>query len=147
MAYQQQTTRNKVVAHYNDGRLLKGFTHDFTPARDSFHVTSQLEDDFGTTYEVMLSDLKAVFFVKTWKGSLVYKEKKRFDETDTSHLRGLKIKVVFKDGETIRGVSLGYSKAKKGFFVIPLDTKSNNERVYVVAAAVRDVKIAAAAEV
>ena len=147
MAYQQQTTRNKVVAHYNDGRLLKGFTHDFTPARDSFHVTSQLEDDFGTTYEVKLVDLKAVLFVKTWKGNLVYKEKKRFEETDTSHLRGLKIKVVFKDGETIRGVSLGYGKAKKGFFVIPLDTRSNNERVYVIAAAVSEVKIAAAAEV
>lgn len=146
MAFQQQTTRNKVVAHYNDGRLLKGFTHDFTPARDSFHVTSQLEEDFGNTYEVKLSDLKAVFFVKTWKGNLVYKEKKRFDETDTSHLRGLKIKVIFRDGETIRGVSLGYSKAKKGFFVIPLDPRSNNERIYVVAAAVRDVKIAAAAE-
>ena len=146
MANQRHSTRNKVVAHYNDGRLLKGFTHDFTPARDSFHLTSQLEEDFGATYEVELADLKAVFFVKTWKGNLVYKEKKRFEETDTSHLRGLKIKVVFKDGETLRGVSLGYSKAKKGFFVIPLDPRSNNERVYVISAAVRDVKSAAAAE-
>jgi hypothetical protein len=147
MAYQQETTRNKVVAHYNNGRLLKGFTHDFTAARDIFHVTSQIEEDFGATYEVKLSDLKAVFFVKTWKGNLTYKEKKRFDETDTSHLRGMKIKVTFKDGETIRGVSLGYSKTKRGFFVIPLDPRSNNERIYVVAAAVREVKIAAAAEV
>ena len=146
MSFQLQATRNKVVAHYNDGRLLKGFTHDFTPARDNFHITSQLEDDFGETYEVKLSDLKAVFFVKTWKGNLVYKEKKRFEEADTSHLRGMKIKVVFKDGETIRGVSLGYSKAKKGFFVLPLDPRSNNERVYVIAAAVSEVKVAAAAE-
>lgn len=141
-----QKKRNKVVAHYVDGRLLKGYTHDFTPARDTFHLTSQIEEDFGTTYEVKMPDLKAVFFVKTWKGCLTYKEKKRFDETDTSHLRGLKIKVVFKDGETIRGVSLGYSKTKKGFFVLPLDPRSNNERIYVVAATVREVKIAAAAE-
>lgn len=141
-----QATRNKVVAHFNDGRLLKGFTHDFMPARNSFHITSQLEGDFGTTYEVKLSDLKAIFFVKTWKGNLTYKEKKRFEETDTSHLRGMRIKVVFKDGETIRGVSLGYSKAKRGFFVIPLDQRSNNLRIYVMAAAVRTVRIAAAAE-
>ncbi|HER43287.1 MAG TPA: hypothetical protein ENO08_02360 [Candidatus Eisenbacteria bacterium] len=147
MAFQQETTRNKVVAHYNDGRLLKGFTHDFTAARDTFHITSQLEEDFGATYEVKMSNLKAIFFVKTFKGNLTYKEKKRFDETDTSHLRGMRIKVIFKDGETIRGVSLGYSKAKRGFFVIPLDPMSNNERIYVVAAAVREVRIAAAAEV
>jgi len=147
MANQLQETRNKVVAHFNDGRLLKGYTHDFTPARSSFHLTSQMDEDFGTIHEVKLRDLKAIFFVKTWSGSLLYKEKKRFEETDTSHLRGLKIKVVFKDGETIRGVSLGYSKMKKGFFVIPLDPRSNNIRVYVLAAAVREVKIAAAAEV
>jgi hypothetical protein len=147
MTCQQETTRNKVVAHYNDGKLLKGYTHDFTPARNTFHLTCQLENDYGTVYEVKLTDLKAIFFVKTWKGSFAYKEKKRFDEADTSHLRGMKIKVVFKDGETIRGVSLGYSKMKKGFFVIPLDPRSNNERIYVVAAAVREVKIAAAAEV
>jgi choline kinase len=147
MDFQQETTRNKVVAHYNDGRLLKGYTHDFTPARNIFHLTSQEESDFGTIHEIKLSDLKAVFFVKTWRGSLKYKEKKRFEETDTSHLRGMKIKVIFKDGETIRGVSLGYSKMKRGFFVIPLDPLSNNERVYILNAAVREVKIAAAAEI
>ena len=146
MTCQQETTRNKVVAHFNDGRLFKGYTHDFTPARNTFHLTSQMENNYGTVYEVKLSDLKAIFFVKTWKGSLAYKEKKRFEETDTSHLRGMKIKVLFKDGEIIRGVSLGYSKMKKGFFVIPLDPRSNNERIYVIASAVQEVKIAAAAE-
>jgi hypothetical protein len=147
MSSQQEPTRNKVVAHYNDGSLLKGYTHDFTPARNTFHLTSQMIGDHGTVHEVKLSDLKAVFFVKTWKGSLIYKEKKRFEEADTSHLRGMKIKVVFKDGETVRGVSLGYSRLKRGFFVIPLDPRSNNERIYVVSAAVREVKTAAAAEV
>jgi hypothetical protein len=142
---EQKSARNKVVAHFADGRLLKGYTHDFTPARETFHLTSQLEEDFGTTYEVNVTELKAIFFVKTFKGNLGYKEKKRYEEVDASHLRGMRIRVEFIDGEVIRGISLGYSKTKKGFFVVPVDPRSNNERIYVVAASVRDVKIAAAA--
>ena len=57
----------------------------------------------------------------------------------------MRIRVEFNDGEIIRGISLGYSKSKKGFFVVPVDPQSNNDRIYVIAAAVRDVKIAAAA--
>ena len=142
---EQKSARNKVVIHFADGRLLKGYTHDFTPARDTFHLTSQLEEDFGTTYDINVSDLKAVFFVKTLKGNLGYKEKKRFEDVDESRLRGMRIRVEFIDGEVIRGISLGYSKAKKGFFIVPVDPKSNNERIYVVSSSVRDVKIAAAA--
>ena len=142
---EQKSARNKVVAHFVDGRLLKGYTHDFTPARDMFHLTSQLEEDFGTTYDVNISDLKAVFFVKTFKGNLGYKEKKRYEDVDAARLRGMRIRVEFNDGEIIRGISLGYSKSKKGFFVVPVDPQSNNDRIYVIAAAVRDVKIAAAA--
>ena len=141
----EQSARNKVVAHFLDGRLLKGYTHDFTPTRESFHLISQLEEDFGATYEVTLSDLKAIFFVKTFKGNLGYKEKKRYEEVDATRLRGMRIRVEFKDGEVIRGISLSYSKKKKGFFVITVDPRSNNERIYVIAAAVRSVKIAAAA--
>lgn len=110
-----------------------------------FHLTSQLEEDFGTTYDVNISDLKAVFFVKTFKGNLGYKEKKRYEDVDAARLRGMRIRVEFNDGEIIRGISLGYSKSKKGFFVVPVDPQSNNDRIYVIAAAVRDVKIAAAA--
>ncbi len=142
---EQKSARNKVVAHFVDGRLLKGYTHDFTPIRDVFHLTSQLEEDFGTTYEVNVTELKAIFFVKTFKGNVGYKEKKRYEDVDSSRLRGMRIRVEFVDGEVIRGISLGYSKTKKGFFVVPVDPMSNNERIYVVAASVRDVKIAAAA--
>lgn len=142
---EQKNARNKVVAHFVDGRLLKGYTHDFTPIRDTFHLTSQLEEDFGTTYEVNVTELKAIFFVRTFKGNVGYKEKKRYEDVDSSRLRGMRIRVEFVDGEVIRGISLGYSKTKKGFFVVPVDPMSNNERVYVVAASVRDVKIAAAA--
>lgn len=140
------TERNRIVVHFKDGRLLKGYTHDFTPVKDTFHLTSELEQDKGKIYEVFCPNLKAIFFVKTLSGNKDYKEKKRFDEVNTSGLRGIKIKVEFKDGEVMCGISLGYSKQRKGFFVVPVDPQSNNERVYVLASAVRDVKLGSAAE-
>ena len=46
----------------------------------------------------------------------------------------------------MRGTSLGYSKERKGFYIVPIDPDCNNERVYVVADSVRSVKIGSAAE-
>lgn len=134
-----ETKRNLVVVHFKNGKLLKGHTRDFLPTRDSFHLTSELDEDKGHVYTVWLVDLKAVFFVKTLHGSLEYKEKKKFEEVDTSRHRGLKMKLLFKDGETVRGLSLGYSKERKGFFLIPVDPDSNNERIWVIADAVREI--------
>ncbi len=77
--------------------------------------------------------------MKTLHGSLECKEKKKFEEVDTSRHYGLKMKLLFNDGETVRGISLGYSKERKGFFLVPLDPDSNNERIWVVADAVREI--------
>ncbi len=141
-----EVKRNLVVAHFKDGKLLKGYTYDFTPTCGIFHLTSELEEDKGTIYDVNMLDLKAVFFVKTLEGSLDYKEKKKFEEVDTSGHRGLKIKVLFTDGEVVRGISLSYSRGRKGFFLIPVDPNSNNERIWVVMDAVRDIRVGSAAE-
>jgi len=135
-----------VVVHFKDGRLIKGFTRDFTPTKTSFHLTSEQDKDRGSEYEIELTDLKAIFFVKTLEGNRDYAEKKRFEEVDTSGLKGLKIRVEFEDGEIIRGISLGYSKSSKGFFIIPVDPESNNERIYVNTESLRDIKVGAAAE-
>ena len=128
-----QVERNNVVVHFKDGRLLKGYTHDFTPMKELFHLNQEAEGSETSVCEVKVSDLKAVFFVKQLMGDKDYIEKKRFEETDAARLHGIKIKVEFKDGEIIRAFSLGYSKGKKGFFVIPIDPLSNNERIFVIA--------------
>lgn len=140
------TERNRVVVHFTGGKLLKGYTHDFTPAKDTFHVTSEQESDKGQVHEVKLAELKAVFFVKTLEGDKDYVEKKRFEEVDQARLHGLKIRVEFYDGEIMRGISLGYSKNRPGFFIVPVDPEWNNERVYVLARALRDIKVGSAAE-
>ena len=141
-----QSQRNKVVVHYSDGTLLKGCTHDFVPDKESFHLNTALEPGTGTIHEVEISDLKAVFFVKTIEGNSSYTEKRTFEEIDAKALHGIKIKVEFKDGEIMRGISLGYSKAKRGFFIVPIDPRSNNERIYVVASSTTKVAVGAEAE-
>ncbi len=138
--------KNLIVARFKDGRLLKGFTLDFSPTKDIFHLISNEEDDKGVTHEVTLQSLKAIFFVKTLAGNKDYKEKKRFEDVDNSKLRGLMIKVEFSDGEIIRGKTMAYSANRPGFFVFPVDPRSNNERVYVVTSSVREVVTGKGAE-
>jgi hypothetical protein len=138
--------RNQVVARFKDGRLLKGYTHDFMPMKSSFHLTSERPGFVETVVEVKTEELKAIFFVKTLEGNKFYHEKKRFEQVDRARLRGLKIKVEFHDGEVMRGISLGYSKKKPGFFLIPIDPDSNNERVYVLTSSCRTITVGPAAE-
>ncbi len=137
--------RNQVVIRFRDGSVQKGYTHDFTPLRDSFHLT--LEDGSGEILAVDISQLKAIFFVKTFDGDRNYVEKKFFEQVDQSRFRGLKVRVVFEDGEIIRGISLGYNEKKKGFFLIPVDPACNNDRIYIISEACKDIKVGEIAQV
>jgi hypothetical protein len=58
---------NYVVARYRDGRIIKGITYDFGPQKRGFHVNS-VGEDVGKVSEVLFSELKAVFFVKSLEG-------------------------------------------------------------------------------
>jgi hypothetical protein len=138
--------RNSVVVHFKDGSLLKGFTHDFVAERPLFHLHVEHGAETGTIKEVKVANLKAVFFVKSYEGDKDYKEKRTFEEVDAKNLHGIKIRVDFKDGEIIRGLSLGYNKSKKGFFIVPIDPFSNNIRIYVVSDAAARVVVGPATE-
>jgi hypothetical protein len=140
------TQRNRVVVRYVDGKILKGYTHDFLPEKDLFHLIEETVSGEGDIHEVQVSELKAVFFVKTFEGNKDYNEKKSFEEVAPASLHGIKIKVTFVDGEVLYGISLGYNKMKKGFFIVPIDPLSNNDRIYVIAAATTKVAVGVAAE-
>lgn len=127
---------NKVVVRYKDGRIVKGTTRDFIPGKALFHVEVAGKDE---TIEVNVEDLKAIFFVKDFGGKPDYVEAKSFSDSGSG--KGKKILVEFKDGETLTGYTLGYDANRPGFFVMPSDERSNNERVYVVRSAVANVAI------
>jgi hypothetical protein len=118
---------NKVVVRFKDGSIMKGKTRDFFPNKASFH----LETLNGETKTIDVEQLKAFFWVKDFEGNKSYDE----DYKDEIAGTGRKIIVKFSDGESIIGYTLGYSPDRQGFFMTPADSKSNNQRIFVVKSA------------
>jgi hypothetical protein len=120
-----------VVAHYADGRVVKGQTEDFSAARPTFTLIPLDGADNREPLDVRLQDLKAVFFVKDFAGDPDYSEWKHFEVPRL----GLHVAVKFTDGEVMVGAQLPLTN-DYGFLLFPADRGSNNERVFVVSAAV-----------
>jgi len=130
------TPGSAVVVRFVDGRILKGTTHDFAPLKPGFHVTNR-DNPVARAVAVSISELKGVFFVRTYDGN-----PKHIENRDLAHAKGQgrKILVTFADGEVLGGFTTGYSKDKQGFFLVPVDSEANNSRVYVVSAAVKKIE-------
>jgi hypothetical protein len=120
---------SQVVVRYRDGRLLKGTTSNFAPAREGFHVQTPA----GENVAVRQDELKALFFVRDLAGDPTRRDSQAFDPARPAP--GRKIRVVFSDGEVIVGTTQGYQPNRPGFFVFPADAISNNERCFVITAA------------
>jgi len=127
----------KVVVRYSGGRVIKGFTQDFFPAKKLFHLTPT-DNPAGEPIEVSIDDLKAIFMVGDFTGQPQYRERKKYVEGEKPS--GQKIEVTFIDGEVLVGSTLGYDPKRQGFFIFPADPKSNNIRVYVVSSFVEKVR-------
>jgi hypothetical protein len=125
---------NRIVARYRDGRVVKGTTNDFLPTRPGFHLIPAAG---GPTDVVLVGDLKALFFVRDLTGNKDYDEKKTFERPAV----GRKVQVTFTDGEVLVGTTQAYQPDRVGFFMVPVDPLSNNERIFVVKAATKDVKL------
>jgi Family of unknown function (DUF6982) len=126
-------SHRKVVARYADGRLVKGYTFDFGPAQARFHVFEQ-PSAIGASTQVLVRDLKAVFFVRDFIGNPARQDGQKFP---TGEVVRPHVEVRFRDGEVMVGVTDSPATDPLGFFLIPADPESNNLRVYVVAAATR----------
>ena len=130
---------NHVVARFQDGRILKGQTNDFLPARGTFHLVPEGATAADKPVEVLVPELKALFFVRDLAGNPDHKKTNAFDPAKPP--QGRKVRVEFKDGELLIGTTQGYQPDRPGFFVLPADARSNNERCFVVASAVKRVQM------
>jgi len=138
------TEANRVVAHFTDGKLLKGTTQDFFPNRPRFHLQPA---DGSPTVEIRCRSLKALFFVKEFAGNSTRRDLRGFLQSPGETSQGKKIAVRFKDGELLCGYSLTYLPDREGFVLFPADAGSNNVRVYVIMASTVEVKAGPAADV
>jgi hypothetical protein len=127
----------KVVVRYTNGRVLKGFSQDFFPNKDRFHLFPA-DKPSGEAIEVLLKEVKAVFMVRDFIGNSNYNERKKYMEGEKPS--GRKVEVTFMDGEVMVGSTLGYDPKRLGFFLFPADPKSNNIRVFSVSSAVKNVR-------
>lgn len=126
---------NKVVAHTREGQVVKGLTHDFDPERTDFHVLPA--EGGGVPVRLRLDDLKALFFVRDWIGNRLYAPPSAFG---VGGALGRRCVVTFLDGEVVLGFTPDYRPSAAGFTVFPADAEDNNERIFVVADAVRGVQ-------
>ncbi len=127
----------KVVARYVNGKRVKGFSQDFFPNKDRFHIYPAAKPS-GEAAEILVKDLKAIFFVQDFAGNSLYKERKKYIEGEKPS--GRKVEVTFADGEVLVGSTLGYDPSRPGFFLFPADPKCNNIRVFAVTSAVKKVR-------
>jgi hypothetical protein len=120
--------QNKVVLHFLNGGIAKGSTLNFFRNKKLFHYTD------SHTQEIIVVEprkLKGIFFVKSYDGNPGYRERPDVERAGL----GMKVKVFFKDGETLVGYTSSRPQGKTGFFLFLPDAKSNNEKVFVIHAA------------
>jgi len=131
------TKVNQAVVAFLDGRRLKGYIFNFSAIREVFRLFPSEKATHESGTDVLMKDLKAIFFVKDFSGDPAYKESPEHDAPQ----RGRKIEITFADGEKLTGITDAYNKQKLGFFVFPLDAGSNNVRIFVINRNVHDAQM------
>ena len=129
---------SKIVARFQDGKMVKGYTQNFFPNRPVFHVLPMDSASTTKSVEIRVSELKAVFFVRDFMGNKDYDERKLLNPGEK--VQGRLVEVTFMDGEVLVGSTTGYDPKRPGFFFFPVDPKSNNIKAYILSSAIRGVR-------
>ena len=87
--------------------------------------------------QVMLAQLKALFFVRTLGGDPSYHEVQAVDASDARARGAAQIELEFADGERLVGLTTRFPPVRRFFFVLPADPRSNNLRILVNRSAVQ----------
>ncbi len=123
----------KVVIRYMNGRLLRGYmdVDDQLTIQGQLSETIFIDSVEGKPVEVRPSEIKAIFFVRSFEGKADYSEFKIFSNRPAG--KGVWIRVRFSDGEIIEGVAPNCfdTFSKPVFYMTPPDPVSNNQAVLV----------------
>lgn len=134
---------HKVVAHFKDGRLLKGLARDPEPADAELQLS--LPGAAPRALRVPLEDLKGVFFVKSWEGNAGYVEREEGFAEGPVHQNGAyrlqRTVAGFQDGERLKGYSYNYSPGQPTVSFFPYDPFGNNYKILIVCSALSDIEI------
>jgi len=117
----------KVVAHYLDGRVIKGTSLDIDPSRPTFHIRPAQ----GPVVEVSMNRLKALFFVRSLDGDPGRDDQLELEPGDTRSRGSCLVRLRFGDGEEMVGLTIRYPPNRPFFFIVPVDAASNNMRILI----------------
>ena len=129
--------RQRLVVRYLDGRTIYGVSFALNPKDTGFHLdeTDAKGVTAGKSIQIEFSDLKAVFYVKSFDGK--YDKTEQFREWAPE---GSEIVLEFTDGEAIHGSTQHpYNPHDVRFYLVPLDADTNNISILVEANALKGV--------
>jgi hypothetical protein len=115
---------HRIVLHTVDGQVMRGALAN----ADLEDAELPLIQPNGAVARVPAAQVKAVFFM------LGAGER-------PLAASGTRVRVTFGDGRQVSGLSPDYSEATPGFFLLPVDARTNTARVWVYRAAVRQITV------
>ncbi len=116
----------RVVVHTADGQVKRGVVEDL----DLSSPDIALEGQPGQALSPLpAASVKAIFFMLP-RGE------------PPAPAEGQRLRVIFRDGRQVAGFSSDYAPDRSGFFVVPADTSTHTERIWVYRSAVRQVVMA-----
>ena len=118
------TGEHRIVLHTVEGQVLRGSI-----------ANADLEDSElpmiqpnGAVARVPAGNVKAIFFMLP-------------SGEQPPQASGTRVQITFSDGRQISGLAPDYSPGAAGFFVLPLDARTNTARVWVYRAAIRQMSV------
>ncbi len=130
------TTHKKVIVRKIDRDSVNGYV------TNAFISDGKLEllNTAGNVVAIELREIKGVYFVREF-GDSESLTRKTF--TSRPRVEGLWVRLRFRDNETIEGMMPNdlLHEGNEGFSIIPPDTRSNTQRIFVPRAALTDMTV------
>jgi hypothetical protein len=126
----------QVVGKYRDGRLIRGYTNDFSPRNPYLHISPSPHAERSEF--VSMIQLDALFFGRDARNAAEDIEEP--PGPDVVPAEGRKVAVPLPNGTEMIGSARSYSRSASGFFVESLDQQSGTPRVFVTAGGVRSIR-------
>jgi hypothetical protein len=124
-----------VVGKYRDGRLVHGYTSDFSPLKSYMRVSPTPTGK--ESLPVSLSELDALFFLRD---PLPADGGNAEIARESGVPYGRKVALALPSGEEIVGSTLNYSRDGTGFFIHPSDSDFGIARVFVTPSGIRKLR-------
>jgi hypothetical protein len=128
---------HRLVVRHLDGRMFKGFGRDFQPAKGSVQIWSEPDGPIESLTTIPFSGLKAIFFVRDFDGDPSQAGPQPVAGEKVAAGAGRRVTVTFVDGEVLRGTTMSYNQNGPGFFVSPVDSRTNNMKIFVLSGAIQ----------